>query len=123
MIVKCKVNQCPYYNKQGFCVKKEVLMIDELGMCSVIWRKGQKRVLQTPFTDTLYPKEQLTILNVVKNDQDSRKENAEGSLKDLPNGATASQEISNNEQKIEKKNVEKSNVQKNDENENKVGSK
>lgn len=111
MIVKCKINGCPYNNKQGFCVKREILMIDQAGMCNFL-RLAQKRGLQTPFTDELYPKEQLIILNVVKNEHDDRKENAEVSSKNLLNGATASQEILN-EQTTKKENVEKSKVQEN----------
>jgi len=37
--------QCPYYNDQGFCAKKTVLTIDENGMCNVLWRRGQQKIL------------------------------------------------------------------------------
>ena len=36
--------QCPYYDNKGFCAKSEVISIDQLGMCSVLWKKGQQRV-------------------------------------------------------------------------------
>lgn len=36
----CKVD-CPYKHKYGFC-QKAVVGIDQLGMCDVWWKKGQR---------------------------------------------------------------------------------
>lgn len=41
MTVVCKFTQCPY-SVNGFCLKKTI-KIDQWGMCSVIWRRGQRR--------------------------------------------------------------------------------
>lgn len=91
MIVKCKVEQCPYYNKLGFCSKKEVLMIDESGMCSVLWRRGQQRILQTPYTDERYPKQDLKILTLAKRKEqiEMKQEDAAVPSEDPQNGAPA----------------------------------
>lgn len=43
MTVSCKVgNNCPYCDN-GFCAEPAAVNIDENGMCSFIWRKGQRR--------------------------------------------------------------------------------
>ena len=62
MIVSCRVNQCPYHNKNGFCSKFSVVSIDENGMCSVLWKGGQPRELTQPFNDINYPKNKLKII-------------------------------------------------------------
>lgn len=116
MIVRCKMVQCPYYNDQGFCAKKTVLTIDENGMCSVLWRRGQQKILQTPFTEDRYPKEEIIVLNVIKKQKAEEVEDAKDQSKKSVTEETASQNL--NEQTIEKKNDEKQKIQKNDENEN-----
>lgn len=63
MIVACKMTQCPYYDNRGYCAKPTVVSIDEMGMCSVLWRKGQQRQLAQPFTEEYYPKELMTIID------------------------------------------------------------
>ena len=76
MIVNCKVRNCPYYN-QNFCTKRDVVGIDEQGMCSVIWRKGTSRQLD-PASE--YFKESITIVDgkfeEIKQEE-SKKENEE----------------------------------------------
>ncbi len=61
MIIVCKMSQCPYYSG-GWCAKPDVVTIDERGMCSVLWKKGQPKLLKTPFTDEYYPKVKATII-------------------------------------------------------------
>ena len=68
MVVKCKMVQCPYYNKQGFCSKANVVCIDENGMCSVLWKRGQQFMRQKD----VYLKEPVIIIDV-----------AEGELRDI----------------------------------------
>lgn len=111
--------QCPY-NTQGFCAKKAVLMIDEMGMCSVLWRRGQQKGLQPPFSEEYYPKEQITILNLVKHQEAEEVKNAGDQSKQPMIEDPASKK--SNEQTIEKEINEKQKVQKNDEGENKRSS-
>lgn len=120
MIVRCKMTQCPYYHNQGFCAKKTVLMIDEMGMCSVLWRRGQQKMLQPPFTEDRYPREEITVLNLIKKQKAEEVENAEDQSKKPVTEDPASKKL--NEQTIEKKNDEKQELQKSDENENNIGS-
>lgn len=63
MIVTCKMAQCPYYDNRGFCAKTAVVSIDEMGMCSVLWRKGQRRQLAMPFNGEAYPRESINIVD------------------------------------------------------------
>lgn len=63
MIVACKMAQCPYYDNRGYCAKPTVVSIDEMGMCSVLWRKGQQKQLMMPFTEEYYPREPITIID------------------------------------------------------------
>lgn len=86
MIVKCKLSQCPYY-KDNFCIKSEVVGIDQNGMCSVPWRKGQQRILQRPFTDELYPKKKINIVDAIKYEE--KEEEAEDQSKEDNNGSPA----------------------------------
>lgn len=51
MIVSCKMSQCPYSNKWGFCAKPTVVNIDQMGMCSVLWKRGQQRSLTQQFME------------------------------------------------------------------------
>jgi hypothetical protein len=32
-----------------------------MGMCSVLWRRGQQKHLKMPFTEEMYPKDPITI--------------------------------------------------------------
>ena len=73
MIVTCRMASCPYFNQQGFCTKLSVVSINEMGMCSVIWKKkGQQMEMRQqvmPFTDEMYPKEHIVILDAeINND-------------------------------------------------------
>ena len=56
MIVTCKMNQCGYYNR-GFCAKKTAVCIDQLGMCEVHWRRGQRKT----YIPGSFQKEQIVI--------------------------------------------------------------
>lgn len=78
MIVSCKMAQCPYYDNRGFCAKKDVLNIDEMGMCSVLWRKGQQRFLESPFTIDRYPREEIMIVDVAASEISDITESKEG---------------------------------------------
>ena len=95
MIVSCKMAQCPYHDERGYCAKSTVVGIDQMGMCSVLWRKGQHRPLAMPFTEELYPKDPITIVDaetVVPDVMEEEKEEvAESRLEDPTNG-TAAQE-------------------------------
>jgi hypothetical protein len=62
MTVICKVLSCPFWDKRGFC-GKGVVKIDENGMCSVIWKKGQHRLLRIPFNKEDYPKRLMKIVD------------------------------------------------------------
>ena len=95
MIVSCKMTQCPYHDKRGYCAKSTVVGIDQMGMCNVLWRRGQQRQLIMPFTEELYPKDPITIIDaetVVPDVMEEEKEEvAESRLEDPTNG-TAAQE-------------------------------
>lgn len=95
MIVSCKMAQCPYHDERGYCAKPTVIGIDQMGMCNVLWRRGQQRQLIMPFTEELYPKDLITIIDaetVVPDVIEEEKEDATKSRsEDLTNG-TAEQE-------------------------------
>lgn len=95
MIVSCKMTQCPYHDERGYCAKSTVVGIDQMGMCSMLWRRGQQRPLIMPFTEELYPKDPITIVDaetVVPDVMEEEKEEvAESRLEDPTNG-TAAQE-------------------------------
>ena len=63
MLITCRCGGCPYHSNQGFCLKPTVLNIDENGMCGVVWKRGQPRVLEKPFTDACYPKGEVVIVD------------------------------------------------------------
>lgn len=94
MIVSCKMAQCPYHDERGYCAKPTVLGIDQMGMCSVLWRKGQQRQLIMPFTDEMYPKDPIVIVDaaetevtgVIEEEVEGEEESRE---EDPTNGATA----------------------------------
>lgn len=44
MIVVCKMPQCPFWDKNGFC-GRGIVKIDEKGMCAVFWKHGVLRKL------------------------------------------------------------------------------
>ena len=95
MIVSCKMAQCPYHDERGYCAKPTVVGIDQMGMCSVLWRKGQQRLLAMPFTEELYPKDPITIVDaetVVPDVMEEEKEEVAGSRSEDPTNGTAAQE-------------------------------
>ena len=51
MIVSCKMSQCPFYNNYGLCAKPVIVNIDQMGMCSVVWKKGQQRGVTQQFIE------------------------------------------------------------------------
>lgn len=59
----CKMAQCPYFDSQGFCGKRDVVSINESGMCSVLWKNGQPRSLSAPPGDSIYIKNIVTVLD------------------------------------------------------------
>lgn len=94
MIVSCKMTSCPYYDNRGFCAKKDVLNIDEMGMCSVLWKNGQQRLLQMPFTKQNYPREDVIIIDVAATEvsdiiESKEEEEAESRLENPINGDAA----------------------------------
>lgn len=112
MIISCKMAQCPYHDVQNFCIKSNVVGIDQMGMCSVLWRRGQQRMLEMPFTDEKYPKQPIIILDVAENEitdviEEEEGEETESRLENPTNGAAAFQD----EQSRETKNDENSRVQ------------
>ena len=95
MIVSCKMTQCPYHDKRGYCAKSTVVGIDQMGMCSVLWRKGQQKLLMMPFTEELYPKDPITIIDaeiVVPDVIKEEKEEATESRSEDPTNGTAAQQ-------------------------------
>lgn len=97
MIVACKMTKCPYYDDRGYCAKPTVVSIDEMGMCSVLWRKGQSRQLELPFTEELYPREQVTIVDaetaVDDRQEEETKEEEESRSEDPQNGDAATEDM------------------------------
>lgn len=47
MTVVCKMSACQYCGKDGFC-EKELVNIDENGMCKMLWKRGQQIPLDKP---------------------------------------------------------------------------
>ena len=95
MIVSCKMTQCPYHDERGYCAKSTVVGIDQMGMCSVLWRRGQQRQLMMPFTEELYPKDPITIIDaetVVPDVIKEEKKEATESRSEDPTNDTAAQE-------------------------------
>ena len=74
MTVKCKMTQCPYHSGQGFCAKAKVVCIDENGMCSVLWKRGQQFMRQKD----VYLKEPMIIIDAAETElhgvQEAKKE-------------------------------------------------
>ena len=96
MIVVCKMAQCPYYDKRGYCAKSTVVSINQMGMCSVLWRRGQQKRLKMPFTEENYPKDPITIVDaeiIIPNDikEQMKEEDAGSRLENPTNGDAASQ--------------------------------
>ncbi len=96
MIVSCKMTQCPYHDERGYCAKSTVVGIDQMGMCSVLWRRGQQKQLMMPFTEELYPKDPITIIDaeiavpdVIKEEKEEATENRS---EDPINGTAAQQD-------------------------------
>lgn len=58
MIVICKVQWCPYFDKRGYCAKPGIVSIDGLGMCDVLWKNGQHKMLRTDYE---YLREEMKI--------------------------------------------------------------
>ena len=46
MTVACKLKQCPFNDKETFCLNP-LPALDENGHCSFVWRKGQSIPLDT----------------------------------------------------------------------------
>lgn len=60
MTIVCKMNQCPYNDKKGFCTKPNVISITQLGMCSVLYKgNGQQKLI--PWDERFYITEPIEI--------------------------------------------------------------
>lgn len=81
MVVTCKMIQCPFYSTEGFC-SNNLVNIDELGMCSVIWRQGQQRQFLK-----LFSKDSNNVVNIV--DVEIKEEGAEVPSEDPLSGDAA----------------------------------
>ena len=95
MSVSCKMTQCPYHDERGYCAKPTVVGIDQMGMCSVLWRRGQQKLLRMPFTEELYPKDPITIIDAeiaVPDVIKEEKEEATESRSEDPTNGTAAQQ-------------------------------
>ena len=64
MTVSCKMTQCPYHDR-GFCAKPGAVNIDQMGMCSVLWRKGQQQ--RTLFNKS-YTREKIKVIDAEVNE-------------------------------------------------------
>lgn len=92
MTIVCKMPQCPFWDKNGFC-GKGVIKVDENGMCSTLWKRGQRKMLETPFTEERYPKRLMKIVEAEEytREEDRKEEAAAGTNpEDSTNGAAAS---------------------------------
>ena len=67
MTVACHMAQCPYNDQRGFCANSFVA-IDELGMCSVLWRKGQQRMIAISPDEVNKNKKPITIVEVAESE-------------------------------------------------------
>ena len=66
-----------------------------MGMCSVLWRRGQQKQLIMPLTEELYPKDPITIIDaetVVPDIMEEEKEEATESRSEDPTNGAAAQE-------------------------------
>lgn len=90
MTIVCKMLECPYHDVRGFCGKPTVIRIDQLGTCSVIWKRGQRKIISK---DKKVEKNLITIqqAETVIVDTKQLKVCQEGGshLEDPQNGATA----------------------------------
>lgn len=90
--------QCPYHDQRGYCAKPTVVGITSMGMCNVLWRdNGQQKQLAMPFTDEMYPKEYLTIIDVAETEvsdvnESEIEEEGESRSEDLTNGDAANEQ-------------------------------
>ena len=76
--------QCPYNSKQkyselnSFCLRPNMVGIDQQGMCNQIWKNGQPRMLPLPFDDINYPKAKIEVIDVAETElSDGEKEDVE----------------------------------------------
>lgn len=65
MVVSCRMTQCPYYDSRGFCAQPIALEIDQMGMCSVLWRKGQPRSINSSMGIL---KDPITVIDISNNE-------------------------------------------------------
>ena len=107
MLVFCKMGYCPYSDQRGFCGKRTI-QIDENGMCTVLWRKGQQVDMRKwQLLSKLDDKQIITLLETEY--QTIEEEVAEDQLKQIQEAViTALQKDDISEQqKIEEKDVKK----------------
>lgn len=97
MTVVCKMVQCPFWDKNGFC-GRGVIKIDENGMCNVLWKRGQQRILETPYTEERYPKRLMKIIDAEEDEyyeyedetiEESKEECGDGTNSEDPLNGTA----------------------------------
>ena len=65
------------------------------GMCNTLWKKGQQRMLQMPFTEELYPRKSIEIVDAAFQVYDPTKTNigeeTESRSEDPGNGDAANE--------------------------------
>lgn len=100
MTVACKMAQCPYHDPSGYCGKPLLICVDQMGMCNVIWKRGQRRQLVRPFSDENYKKKKINIIDgEIKEEKQEEEEKVTNELvqagtsqEDPPNEDAASEE-------------------------------
>lgn len=104
MVVSCRNDGCKYY-ENSFC-SKPIVNIDNIGMCTQQWRKGEQRFNQPPVTREMKTEIVIETINedeiVFVNQQKGK--GAGTRLEDPPDGTAA------HEQETEKTNVEEKDV-------------
>lgn len=99
--VGCKSN-CPY-KVNGYC-GRGAIVIDSLGMCSVLWRNGQQKIM---YADEDYPTHAVDV-DLAPAFRDVIEESE---VNDLGDGTVRGDEPCNGSDPKHKQTIEKSNVQ------------
>ena len=101
MTVACKMTQCPYHDSLGYCGKPLLICVDQMGMCSVIWKRGQQRQLVRPFSDENYKKKKI---NIIDGEIKEEKQEEEEVINELVLAGTNQEDLSNEDAASKEKN-------------------